>query len=173
MTPGRRVIAIAITAVTALGIAGLSRLPAAPLEQSQPVLRLSWRVLGVRVEECRTRSAEELEALAPHMRTAEACTGGGADYELRVRIDGAEVARDTVRPAGARRDRPIYVFRDLEVDVGRHDVSVDFAALVPATYEAGDARLAYAWRGDIEVASAEIALVTLNPSGDALVLRSR
>jgi len=166
------IMALAIASVAALAIAALSRAPASPLESSQPLVRLSWRVLGVRVEECRPRTEEELAALAAHMRTPQVCTGGVADYVLRVSIDGAETVRDTVRPSGARRDRPTYVFRDLPVEQGRHQVQVAFSALVPTAFEVGEQPLEFSWEGDVFVDIGEIALITLNPSGDALVHRA-
>jgi hypothetical protein len=160
--------------VIALAIAGLSRVPASPEDTSEALLRLSWRVLGARVEECRARTAEELAALAPHMRTPQVCTGRGAGYELRVRVDGAEAIRDTIRPAGARGDRPVYVFRDLVVEPGSHEVGVEFTALVPRTYQEGEQEvLEYGWAGDILVAPAEIALITLDESGGTLIYRAR
>lgn len=123
------------------------------------------------VEECRPRTDEELRALAAHMRTPEVCTGGGADFELVVDIDGVTVARDTIVPAGARRDRPVYVFREFDLAPGSYEVRVDFRALAPREPTATDVQLTYAWEGEVRLGATEIALVTLDPEGRGLVAR--
>jgi hypothetical protein len=161
--------ALVVAVGLALVVGYLSRIPTSYAGENDALLRLSWRVLGTMVEECRTRTPEELEALAPHMRTPRVCTGLGADYELTVRLDGADVVRDTLRPAGARRDRPVYVFREIEVEPGTHRVVVGFRALVPSGFESTGRTLEYAWEGDVRVAPAEIALLTIED--DALVTR--
>jgi hypothetical protein len=173
MTYATRFLTLVVSCVAAVTIAGLSRLPVSSPEGSQPLVRLSWRILGVRAEECRPRTEEELAALAAHMRTPEVCTGGVVDYALTVSIDGVVLITDTVRPAGARRDRPVYVFRDLPVSPGTHRVEVEFAALVPPTFEIEEQRVEYEWEGDVVLQEAEIALITLDSSGDALTYRSR
>ncbi len=170
----------------ALGIAWLSRVQVLRAEPDRALLRLSWRVLGARIEECRPRTAEELEALAPHMRTPETCVGRNADYALHVEIDGAIAVADTLSPAGVRGDRPVYVLEDISVAPGSHDVRVGFAALVPgetpdqeaeeaeeprAELEGReDARRDLEWSGTVTVGPGEIALITMDPSGSALVL---
>jgi len=157
----------------ALGLAWLSGVPTSYAGSDDALLRLSWRVPGTMVEECRTRTDEELARLAPHMRTPQVCTGRGADYELRLSLDGGEVVLDTIRPAGARHDRPVYVFREVAVNPGVHEVAVAFRALVSTTFDPGDRPIEYAWGGHLRLGPAEIGLVTLADSGDSLVLRDR
>ena len=169
MTVARRGLAVGLACAATLGIASLSRVPATHVGADQAMLRLSWRIFGARVEECRPRSAEELEALAPHMRTAEVCTGGNADYELRVEVDGAEVTRDTLHAGGARGDRPVYVLRDLPVAPGPHDAAVTFRALVPEGYDPGDQPTQLVFDGHVDLAPREIALITLDSAGTSLV----
>lgn len=174
MTRSRLVLGMLFAGACLTVIAGLSRVPIGGAEPDEAVLRLSWRTLAVRVEECRRRTEEELAALAEHMRTPEVCTGGGADYELRVEVDQVELVRDTLVPAGARRDRPVFVFRDVDLAPGRYRVDVQFRALVPEGYEPENGGpLEYAWMGDVEVGSREIGLITLDPSGRTLVYRDR
>ncbi|HSH75918.1 MAG TPA: hypothetical protein VLA09_09575, partial [Longimicrobiales bacterium] len=93
MTRVARLVAGAVAVSAALAIAWLSRAPTRYAGEDDALLRLSWRLAGVRVEECRRRTEEELAALAPHMRTPEVCTGSIASYELRVALDGTEVVR--------------------------------------------------------------------------------
>lgn len=168
MSTRLRLAGLALAAATVLGIAGLSRVPTAQAYSDQAIIRLSWRALGVRLEECRRLTEEELEALAPHMRTPESCTGRNADYELRVTLAGAAVVTDTMRPSGLRTDRPVYVLRDLQVAPGAHDVTVSFSALVPPD---GSPPLPLRYEGELTLAAAEIALITLDAAGTALVRR--
>ena len=169
MSRARLLAGLVLACAVLVGIAGLSRVPMEGADRSEAVLRLSWRTVGLRVEECRLRTEEELAALAEHMRTAEVCVGRGADYELSVSVGGSEIVRDTVTPSGARRDRPVYVFRDLPLAPGEHRVEVEFAALVPSTYDPGDGAIEYAWEGTVVLGPTEIALITLDPSGRTLV----
>jgi hypothetical protein len=155
----------------ALGIGWLTRVPTSAAGPDDALVRLSWRLRGVRVEECRARTPEELEALAPHMRTPEVCVGENAAYALEVELDGREVARDTVRPAGVRVDRPVYVVLDLPVAPGRHRVEVGFEALLPEGFEAGGEVAELELEQEIDVGPAEIALITLDETGRRLEVR--
>lgn len=171
MSVARKIGAVALAVVGTVAIAWLGRVPTAQAHPEEALIRLSWRLRGARVEECRARTPEELEALAPHMRTPEVCVGVNAAYELSVELDGREVVRDTVRPAGVRSDRPVYVFRDLPVPPGSHRVEVEFEALLPDGFEGGGAAAAFELEEDIEVGPAEIALITLDVAGTRLEVR--
>lgn len=174
----KKVVAVAVSVACAFAIAWLSRTPTRQAEPESGVLRLSWRVLGARIEECRQRTQEELEALAPHMRTPQVCVGRNADYTLRVDLDGRTALVDTLRPAGVRADRPVYVLADLTLEPGSHEMNIAFAALgLPAERDldddrdADDSPVALAWAGTVTVAPGEIALITLDEAGSDLVLR--
>lgn len=121
-----RSLAVVVIGAAVLALGALSRAPYASADAAQGVLRLSWRVRGERVTECRRLTAEELEALPLHMRRPEACEGRIAPYRLRVAIDGAVVEDTLIHAAGARQDRPIYVFRDFPLAPGAHVVDVAF-----------------------------------------------
>jgi hypothetical protein len=173
MTRTRSLLAGALALAIALVIAWLSQAPTTYARADDALLRLSWRVDGLRIEECRERTAEELEALAPHMRTPEVCVGGGADYELRVELDGAPLVHDTVEAGGARGDRPVYVYRDIDLSPGRYALRVAFRALVPEAFEADGARVARSFDGAVDVAPTEVVLITLDPGTSDLVQAGR
>ena len=135
MTVARSLFATAVAVGGALAIAWGSQAPTKYARADDALLRLSWRMNGVRVEECRERTPEELEALAPHMRTPEVCVGGGASYALAVAVDGTTVLEDTIAAGGARGDRPIYVHRELAVAPGRRGVRVTFEPVLPAGFD--------------------------------------
>ena len=117
-------IAAAVAATVALG--ALSRVPYQADRSAHAILRLAWRTPGVRVEECRPLTQEELDNLPSHMQRQEICEGRLLPYRLRVTIDGDVVVDEEIRPAGAREDRPLFVFHDFPLTPGRHPVSVVF-----------------------------------------------
>jgi hypothetical protein len=120
----RWMVGLAFALAVTLAIAGLSRVPYAAADGDHALIRFSWRTPGAHVEECRTLSAEERERLPVHMRRDQVCERRMLPYRLLVRIDGATVYDDVVRPAGAREDRPLYVFRELPVGPGEYRVDV-------------------------------------------------
>lgn len=126
MGPVRAAAGLLLALGAAIGMAALSRAPYAETSGEGAMLRLSWRARGERVQECRKLSASEIEALPPHMRRSEVCEGRVLPYVLTVRIDGGELVHDTIHGAGARQDRPLYVFREIPLPAGAHHVSVAF-----------------------------------------------
>ena len=164
---------VAVGATAALG--GLSRVPYQSDRSASAVLRLAWRTRGVRIEECRQLTEEELANLPQHMRRSEVCEGRLIPYRLSVDVDGITLLNTEIRPAGAREDRPLYVFQDLRLAPGPHDVSVVFVRegeIDPET-EAGAATPArLEFRGQIEFAIREIALITYDAERKELIHRS-
>lgn len=172
MSPGRIASAALLAVVFTLATAWMSRAPVTFTDDDRVLLRLSWRMAGFEVESCRTRSAEELEALPVHMRTAEECVGAVAPYLLRAEVDGRVAVLDTVVAPGARSDRPISVLRDIPLAPGRYEVTVSFDAILPGGAEVpDDAAVSLAWAGTLELAPREVGLVTLAPGNGALELR--
>jgi len=165
----------ALVAVALTGaVAALTRTPVTFSGSDVGTLRLSWRMAGVTAEACRTLSEEELARLPVHMRNPRACIGVVASYLLRVTADGAVIAQDTVRPPGARGDRPLNVLREFPLSPGDHAVAVGFRALLPegvATPTEGVADLA--WQGTVHLGARDVALVTLDGTGRRLELRDR
>lgn len=114
---------LAVLVVVAMGV--LTRVQYAA-EPDRAELRLAWRTLAPRVEECRRPMDEEQAELPVHMRQDEICEGRLVSYRLTVAVDGAVRHRSTVDAAGARGDRPLYVFEAIPLTPGRHDVRVVF-----------------------------------------------
>ena len=160
-------VAVVLTLVTA----GLSRLPVVLSDPGDALVRLSWRMDGVTVEACRERTEEELARLPVHMRTPRTCIGEVAPYEFRVVVDGRLVTADTLRPAGARGDRPLFVHVGVPVAAGRHGARVTFRALVPEGFVRPPEAPDLDWSGTLELASREVALITLVPGATRLELR--
>jgi hypothetical protein len=120
-----RAIGAALLAGSLAGLGALSRASCA-VSGEEAVLRLAWRARSVRVDVCRLRTPEELARLPVHMREEEVCEGRLLPYRLQATVDSEQVADAVVQPAGARADRPIYVFRELELKPGEHRTRVRF-----------------------------------------------
>lgn len=165
----------------ALALAWLSQAPYAVAGHRGAVVRLAWRLRWVRVEECRRLTAEELEKIPVHMRQEETCEARALPYRLRVELDGRAVVDETVASTGGRADRPLYVYHEVQVEPGDHQLDVVFARdLVPAdtASERGEVgereppappRLALRQRMALE--RDRIALITYDPERRALVLK--
>lgn len=156
--------------VTVAGLAAIGVLSqwSMPTDGHDALVRLSWRTAPIRIESCRRLTEEELAAIPAHMRRAEECTGGYADYELSLRIGGIASLTDTIAPAGLRGDRPVYVFVDQPVPPGVHEVAVSFRALVPADFDA-EAAAPLTWGGTLQLEPREIGLISLTADGRRLV----
>ena len=132
------------------------------------LVRLSRRAVGERIEKCRVPSEEELAALPPHMRQKEICEGHLAPFALEVRLDGEPIVDREVRPAGVREDRPTYVFHEIPVAPGPHDLEVVFA-VVQGDPAIGAAPLRL--RTIVEVPPRGVVLVTRDDASGDLVVR--
>lgn len=187
MKPGVRVglgIVLVLAAVMALGAATRFSYMANPAGEAE--LRLTWRTRAPLVDECRRLTQEEQEALPVHMRREEVCEGRVASYSLDVWVDGEVRHSSTIHGAGARGDRPLYVYDRLRLDPGHHDVHVVFeriggadppaAGAAEETTEAaersGSAPERLELREGIELAAREVALITYDAVARRLVLKT-
>ncbi len=165
------VLAVAVT----VSIGWLSQVPYTAETDSKALLRLSWRIRGAKVQECRALSDEERERLPPHMQLDEICGGRVSPYHLSLEVDGAQVASDTVRAAGARQDRPIYVYRDLALSPGKHSIRLVFRRLSDSAVQQsevqGAAPAVLELESTIDLAPGAIALVTYDAERQRLVIR--
>lgn len=127
MNPIGRLFGILVAAAFLSGLTWLSHAPLALDDAGQATLRLAWRARPERIEQCVERDVESLAAVPSHMRQTVVCDGFNASYLLEVRVDGALVDRAHVEPGGFRRDRPLYVFREIAVAPGRSAVVVTFS----------------------------------------------
>lgn len=192
----------AAAVAASVGMAALSRAPLAAYPSDTPVLRLAWSIRPERIEHCRTLSDEELADVPAHMRQRVQCEGRSAVYRLVASVDGAPRLDTLVTGGGARGDRAVYVFRELDVPPGVHRLVVRFERqAIPGvdsldlsadasrdTLMAGRAQREAEERTrrqeeavppmmtldtDIRPASREVLLVTYDIDRRALVLRTR
>lgn len=126
MTWARRALGLVIAMVLILGLASASRIRMTPYPSTDGVLRLAWSARPERIEECRNPTADELATRPPHMQQTQICEGTTATYRLEVRLDDELVVDQVVHGGGLRRDRRLYVFRELAVPRGEVRLDVRF-----------------------------------------------
>ncbi len=163
-----RGLGVVVALLATLGIVFLTDAPSLVEPSSDGMLRLSWRTVGERIESCRPPTEADLAALPLHMRPKEICEGRLASFELRLRVDGQLLVERTVRPAGLREDRPIYVFEEQRVRPGRRHIEVDFLRLGE---DPDDLVTVLELASEVEVSRRGVVLVTLDRETGELVLR--
>jgi hypothetical protein len=160
-----RTAAVGVALGLTLATAALSRVPYAAAGDDQALLRLTWRTPGEFVNECRTRTAEELQSLPVHMRSDEVCEGTILPNRLRVVLNGELIIDEPVRAAGAREDRPLYVFREIHVAPGEHRVQIEWGV------ENAPAHARQTLHSNVNLEAGEISLFTYDVDSRALVVR--
>jgi hypothetical protein len=160
---GATFVGLALTA----GLVAGSQLPWLAYPGDAARIRLSWRTVSEPVSECRQATPEELEALPLHMRMQTICERRHAPFRLVVRVDGVLVRDALLEPAGASGDRPLYVFEELPVPPGAHRLLVEFSE--QRSTEDVPSR-AFRLDAGIELAALDVALVTLDASGERLAI---
>lgn len=146
-------------------LAALSRAPYEIEPGDDAVIRFSWRA-AERVEECRPLTDEEQAELPAHMRQTETCERRVSPFALRIGVDGQDVVHDTLSGAGARGDRPLYVYREVGVSAGKHELAVEFGAVDSAEPPLRLERV-------VELLPREVVLVTRDAERGVFVVRRR
>jgi len=166
--------AVAILILAAVG-AG-SRIPVTFATTDSALLRLAWRTVGERVRSCRKLTAAELEKIPSHMRRTEECSSITLPYRLTVEIGERQVGDLLVHAAGARQDRPMFVFQEYPFEPGDHPVKIkyDRAEEPPAGAEAvGETPPKLELDTVITVGAREIVVVTYDADLRRLILEAR
>lgn len=132
MTRVPRVLGVLLAIGATVALARASSVALSP-HGEQAVLRLAWTARPERIEDCRQQSDEELEKLPAHMRQSLACVGTTATYRLEVRWNDRVILQQIVRGGGIRHDRPLYVFRNIDLPPGDAAIRVVFARVEPLT----------------------------------------
>ena len=136
MTGVWRAVGILLAIAATVGLTRASSVPFSP-HGEQAVLRLAWTARPERIEDCRQKSDEELSKLPPHMRQPMSCVGTSATYSLEVRWNDRVIAQQMMRGGGLRHDRPLYLFRNIELPPGDAAIRVAFQRVESVT---GNAR---------------------------------
>jgi hypothetical protein len=163
----RRLAMLACSTLLVAGIVALSRLPYSPPGDGMATLRLAWQLTVTAPENCRPRTAAELEALPVHMRSPEVCTRDRAGFVLITRIGGGAPDTTPLVRGGARGDRPLFVLEERTLPPGRHRVRLD----LERTTTAG-AELIATLDTILEVSGGAVQLVTLDADARRFTTRS-
>lgn len=166
-------VAVVMALLAAFAVGALTRVPYTVGDGDLAAVRLTWRMAGRAIEDCRTLSEAELAERPAHMRQPEVCESYVPPYRLRVQVDGETIEDILVLAGGAREDRPIYVYSELRVAPGPHDLSVVFAQEEQADGGGGDSEPAERLElyEAIDLASGQVALITYDREARALVRR--
>jgi hypothetical protein len=176
---------VVVGAMLALGfmaaVGAFTRFAYSPDRDADAELRLAWRARVPLIEECRRLSDAEQAELPVHMRREVVCEGRVASYALTVTVDGETRHRATASGAGARGDRPIYVFETIDLEPGIREVVVSFVRIGAGDQDGGGEQRAatgvetiperLVLRRALEVAAGDVVLVTYDPSAGELVIR--
>lgn len=159
-----------VTALLAAALVAGSRVPWTAETSPDAIVRLSWRAVGERVEECRETTEAERASLPAHMRRQRICERRLTPFRLSLRIDGEQRLDESVHAAGAREDRPTYVLREFRVAPGAHRIEVRFAP-EPLPGAPAGATTPLALDARVTLAPHQIALVTRDGEGGPLIAR--
>jgi hypothetical protein len=124
MSWASRIAGVSLVAAAMLGLVWASNAPMTTHASADGILRLAWSAQPERIETCREASEEELANVPAHMRQPRVCEGTTATYRLEVRHNGDLIAEQVLRGGGLRRDRRLYVYRELPVPAGDADIAV-------------------------------------------------
>jgi hypothetical protein len=162
----RRVVAAVLTGSMAVGIGLLSLQPLPGGEVADGVLLLDWRLRGEETGSCLQAPEMELERLPAHMRSQDACLGRLPPYRLVLEVDGSVIVDREVRGGGLRGDRPLTVYRELQIEPGQREIHARFFR------EDGDAdAVDLAVRETIEVVAGRVLLLVRRQDTGVLEIR--
>lgn len=154
---------------------------------SDGVLRLAWRLPGEKIETCRDVTEAELATKPLHMRQLRECSAQPLSYRLVLTIGGEMLLDQTIAPAGARGDRPLYIQRDMRLAVGSYLIDVDFMPILPVSETRDAAEVAMADKGgapprphrhlvlhaSVQIAPDQITLIDYDDHAEALIVVGR
>lgn len=138
-------------------------------EGGESRLRLSWRLAGQNIQDCRSLTEAELKNRPIHMRKLEDCVQRALPYQLSLSVDGTVYASDRVLPGGFRSDGPLYVDREIVLRPGTHEVKVRFVPEDETITEVAR----FDWQEIVHLNSGDIGLIYLSPDQSALQYKTR
>ena len=119
----------------------------------QALIKVSFSHAGQPLEECRVRTAEELEKLPPNMRVPMQCGRERSPVVFELELDGKPVCRAELPPAGLSRDGVSTVYQRFPVPAGRHHLR----ARLKDSVRVPDFN--YVKEADVELAPAQVFVV--------------
>ena len=117
------------------------------------LIKASFSHAGQPKQECHVRTADELANLPPNMRVAIQCGRERSPVMFDLELDGKEVYRAELSPAGLSRDGVSTVYQRFQVPVGRHHLR----ARLKDSVRVPDFN--YVREADVELAPAQVFVV--------------
>jgi hypothetical protein len=156
----------ALTLAAATCLALFADLPLRLDSATHGVFLLDWRIRGEETGPC-LRTAEEASERVPlHMRDPGRCLGSLPPYRLRLWIDGEPRIDERVEGGGLRGDRPLTVYRELELEPGARALQAEFRR------EDGEEAVLLALEEEVEVQAGRVLLLVRRQDTGELEIRS-
>lgn len=89
----------------------------------QTLVKLSFAHGAKHKGECRKRTREELQKLAPNMRKPMQCPRERLPVYVELELDGERIYQASLPPSGLSRDGPSQVYARLPIPAGRHEIT--------------------------------------------------
>lgn len=90
-------------------------------DPSLALVKVSFSHAGVRKEDCRRLTPEEIAALPPNMRRTESCSRERVPLLLEMEVDGSLLVQAELPPSGLAGDGAASIYRRLPVAAGSHE----------------------------------------------------
>ena len=129
------------------------------------LIKASFSHAGQPKEECHVRTADELANLPPNMRVPVQCGRERSPVMFDLELDGKEVYRAELPPAGLSRDGVSTVYQRFEVPAGRHHLR----ARLKDSVRVPDFN--YIKEADVELAPAQVFVVEFNSRTGGIVFK--
>ena len=129
------------------------------------LIKASFSHAGQPKEECHVRTADELAKLPPNMRVPVQCGRERSPVMFDLELDGKEVYRAELPPAGLSRDGVSTVYQRFEVPAGRHHLR----ARLKDSVRVPDFK--YIKEADVELAPAQVFVVEFNSRTGGFVFK--
>lgn len=129
------------------------------------LIKASFSHAGQPKEECHVRTADELANLPPNMRVPVQCGRERSPVMFDLELDGKEVYRAELPPAGLSRDGVSTVYQRFEVPAGRHHLR----ARLKDSVRVPDFN--YIKEADVELAPAQVFVVEFNSRTGGFVFK--
>ena len=94
------------------------------LEENQAVVTLAFAHAAKLRKECRVRTQEELNKLAPNMRLPTECPRERSPVTIAIFLDDSLIMKRVIEAPGLHQDQGIDVFHRIKVPAGSHRLQV-------------------------------------------------
>jgi hypothetical protein len=131
----------------------------------QALIKVSFSHAGQPLEECRVRTAEELEKLPPNMRVPMQCGRERSPVMFELELDGKPVYRAELPPRGLSRDGASTVYQRFPVPAGQYRLR----ARLKDSVRVPDFN--YTKEADVTVAPGQVFVVDFNPRAGGFVFK--